>query len=158
MADLQLQVPQDLEDGLDQPLMLRRRLGLGQEHEIDVAERRHLAAAGAAEADDGHRRDVRVAGDEIVSETDDLVVEVGRCAGGGASGVGLKVEATSDLCPALLQGGAQQFGRETVAVAAGRDRREAVRDRPPIDDRALVLDAVEERSAHPCLALHMAII
>ena len=92
-------------------------------------------AAGAAEPDDRHRRDVRVAGDKIVGEADDLVVEVGRGAGGGAAGVGLKAQATGDLCPALLQGGAQQLRRETVAIAAGRNRRKA----SAIDRRSMIV-------------------
>ena len=51
MADLELQIPQQMEHRFGGALLLaRRRLGR-QEHEVEVAERRHLAAAGAAEAD-----------------------------------------------------------------------------------------------------------
>ena len=53
MADLELQVPQQVEDRFGD----RSSSGVGlagQEHQVDVAERRHLAAAGAAEPDHGH--------------------------------------------------------------------------------------------------------
>ena len=51
LADLQLQVPQQIEHRLDD-LLAPRRAAIGdQKHQVDVAERRHLAAPAAAEPD-----------------------------------------------------------------------------------------------------------
>src|SRR6188768_565523 len=56
MADLPAEVPQQIERRLDQcggALLL----GIGgEEHEIDVAERRHFASAGAAKPDESNGR------------------------------------------------------------------------------------------------------
>ena len=51
MADLELQVPQQVKHRLGSALLLRRRRLRGQEHEVEIAEGRHLAAAGPAEPD-----------------------------------------------------------------------------------------------------------
>ena len=59
MADLHPEVPQEVEHVLHHLQRLRRRLGGGQEQQVDVAERRQHAAAVAAGA--GHRQLLRLA-------------------------------------------------------------------------------------------------
>ena len=82
MADLELQVPQQMEDRFGRRFDVgARRLG-GQHHQVEVAVGRHLPAAGAAEADQrdlaADRRADHALGHIIVSEADDLVVEEGQ--------------------------------------------------------------------------------
>ena len=51
MADLELQVPQQVKHRLGGSLLLGRRRLRGQEHQVEVAERRHFAAPRPAEPD-----------------------------------------------------------------------------------------------------------
>ena len=51
LADLQLQIPQQIEQGLAHLLAPRRTAGGDEHHQVEVAERRHLAAPGAAKPD-----------------------------------------------------------------------------------------------------------
>jgi hypothetical protein len=52
VADLQLEVPQDVQHRLGGALLLGRDGFRRQEHEVEVTVRRHLAAPGAPEADE----------------------------------------------------------------------------------------------------------
>src|SRR3546814_4523781 len=80
MADLQPEVPQGIELRLEHLFGPARLLERGDEADVDVAVRRHLAAAVAADRD--HRdplarraiaRGIEVMGGEVVGEADDLV-------------------------------------------------------------------------------------
>ena len=73
MADLQLQIPQDVEQRLDDLFAPGDVAAGAEEHEVEVAERRHLPASGAAKANDGNS----LAGGRIgigVDPLDDQVV------------------------------------------------------------------------------------
>ncbi len=88
MADLELQVPQQVKHRLRRALLLGVGAFARQEHQVEVAEGRHLAAAGPAEPDerDPGRRLVQDAlGDEVVGEADELVVEEGGRLRGSAA-------------------------------------------------------------------------
>ena len=88
VADLQAQVPQQVEHVLDHALAPGRLLVGQQEQQIDVGERREQAAAVAAGGDDGHVLGVGGVGGAIdvrdrvvVDEADQLVLELGQALG-----------------------------------------------------------------------------
>ncbi len=147
MADLQLQVPQQVKHGFGRALLVRRRLAGGEDHEVEVAERRHLAAAGAAEADDrqGLRRRIALqgAGDEVVGNADDLVVEIRRRPRRRAAPVRIMIEPAGDLGAAAVERRAQQLQRPGVAIASLGQRGQSVGKRAAVDNRAAILDAFE---------------
>ena len=117
VADLQAQVPQQVEHELDDLLAARRLLVGQQEQQIDVGERRQLAAAVAADRDDAQllgRAGVGGGIDALVGEVEDhpdqLVHQEGgrgqhrrrRCAAG----------------PAPRSGGGSRPGRRPARRAA----------------------------------------
>ncbi len=102
MADLELQVPQQMEHRLDALLGPRRPPVERQEHQVDVAERRHFAAPGPAEADDGNLLFI-VAGDEVMREANQLVVQIGGRSRRGAAAVGVGAEPAGDLGAAFVE-------------------------------------------------------
>ena len=121
MADLQLQVPQQVEHRLDRLLDLGGRLGAGQEHQVEVAERRHLAAPGAAQPDD--RQLGRIgARHMLVSEPDELGVEISGGARGGAAALGRCAEPRGDLGAALLERLRERRCRHRRRASARRRR------------------------------------
>ena len=65
MADLQLQVPQYIEQRLDHLLAPWASRSGAEEHQVQVAVGRHLAAPGAAQPDDRHALARRGVGDRI---------------------------------------------------------------------------------------------
>ncbi len=126
MADLQLEVPEQMEDRRNRCLLACGRFGAGQEHQVEIAERSHFAAAGAAEADDCYGLGEGAGCHEIVGETHQLVVEVGRRSRRSSSAVGIGGEPTGHLRPPLVQRAAQQLRRKSVAVGPSRKRGERV--------------------------------
>ncbi len=131
MADLQAHVPQEVEHELDDLLAARRLLVGTQEQQIDVGERRQLAAAVAARRH--HAQPFGGAGigggiDALVGEVEDHPDElVHQEGGGGQHHVAVvaqrarRLEAPADLGAAAGQGAAQQrqHGRPW-RLAAGR--------------------------------------
>ena len=121
-----------------------RRLG-GQEHEVEVAERRHLAAAGAAEADQRDAPSIgcveHALGDEIVGEADELVVEEGGRLGRRPAAAGLVGQPPRDLRAARRRAPrAGSSATSAVSCLPPGKRGEPLGDRPPVDDRAAILD------------------
>ena len=122
MADLELQVPQQMEDRFGRSLDLgARRLG-GQHHQVEVAVGRHLPAAGAAETDQrdlaADRRADHALGHIIVSEADDLVVEEGSGLRGGAAAAGFFDQPPADLGAPGLERLAQDRGHLAALLLA----------------------------------------
>ena len=118
VADLQAEVPQQIEHELDDLLAPGRLLVGTQEQEIEVGKRRQLAAAVTAGRHNaqplggaGVGRGIGVAIGEVEQDTDDLVHQV---RGGGQHGRPVVaqragfLEAAADLGTALGQGVAQQ--------------------------------------------------
>src|SRR5205085_7467500 len=103
-----------------------RRSLAGEEHEVEVAEWRHLAAARAAERDnrDSTGRFIEdPTCDEIVCQPNELVVEEGRGLGRGAAIAGLVQEPPGDLRPAMFEGSAENrrgLGSELLATSKAR--------------------------------------
>jgi len=80
MADLELQIPQQVQGRFGGALLVGIRGFRGQEHEIEIAERRHLAAPRAAKADERNRLGSlsrQALADEVPGEADKLIVEEG---------------------------------------------------------------------------------
>ncbi|PPJ79022.1 hypothetical protein CV019_00770, partial [Staphylococcus haemolyticus] len=131
LADLQLGIPQGVERRFDDLLAPGRARGGGEEHEVDVAERRHLAAAVAAERDQadslGRRRvGVAVGGARVGEGAADQGGGEGRNEGGMIAPAGRvgghplgKVGAVGRE---LLAEG-QRFSHPARAISAGRARR-----------------------------------
>ena len=158
VADLQLQLPHQVEEGFDGLFLRRRCLCGGEEHEVEITEGRHLAAASSAQRNESHRLR-RIAGrDEIISEANQLIVEVGGRARRCSSAVGLQRQAQGDFRSALFQRPAKELRREALPVGSGGKRSERVGDTASVDDGARPVDGFEERSAHRSLALHIPII
>src|SRR5688572_27096101 len=67
----------------------------GQEHQVDVAERRHLPPSSATQSDQSDA--MRFGSRGIVGQSDDLVVEEGGRASGRASPPWLLGQSASDL-------------------------------------------------------------
>src|SRR6478735_1652302 len=146
MADLQLKVPQQVKNRLRKALLLRRRRLRRQEHEVEIAEGRHLAAAGAAEADErdaGRRLFQDALGAEVVSDADELVVEKGSRLSDSAAIAGLRDETPSNFLAAGRQGIAENIGGiGGQSLAAGKFSK-TFGQRPSIDDCALICDVVQ---------------
>ena len=108
MADLELQVPQQMEDRFGRALLLRRSASLAvrniRSRSLNGAisprpvPPRPTSAKLAAE-----RLVEHALGDEIVGEADDLVVEEGGGLGGGAAAARLVGQAPGDLGAAVLR-------------------------------------------------------
>src|SRR5215210_7410824 len=79
MPDLELEVPQPMEHGAGDSFLFGSWRFFGQEHQIEVAVRRHFPASGPAEPDnyDPGIGTWRGFGDVIEGEADELVVEEG---------------------------------------------------------------------------------
>ena len=98
MADLEAQIPQQIEHVLDHALAPRRLLVGQQEQQIDVGEGRQQAAAVAAGGDDGHALGVgRIGGaidvgDRVVVDQADQLVLERRQARGAAPPVAVGLE------------------------------------------------------------------
>ena len=115
-----------MENGLHR-LLAPRRFRRRQEHQVDVAERRHLAPAGSAQPDDRHGlgslRTCQCIGGEIICEPDDLVVKKSGRMGCRPATARLQCQPPGDLGAALLQRAAKDLRREAVAVGALREVR-----------------------------------
>ena len=138
MADLELQIPEQMKNRLGGALLFRgRRLG-GQEHEVEVAERRHFAAPGAAERDDREvsgrllEQPVR---DKIVRQPNELIVQESGRLRGGAAIARFSTQSSGDFGAAIFERAAQDrrgLGVERLASAQGG---EPVGQRAAVDDR-----------------------
>ena len=110
-----------------------------QDHEVEIAEGRHLAAPGAAQADQG---DASAGGwsecvTEIVSQADDLVVQEGGRPRGRAAVARLVGQPPRDFRAAAVKRLAEDFRRLRRASYPGQ-RCESVANRPAVDDRSAV--------------------
>ena len=123
MTDLELQFPQQVEHRLGRGLLLRRRSRCGQHHQVDVAVRRHLAAAGAAERDQRQRVGRRAPGGMFVGKADDLVVKEGSRVRRRPAVARISGKPPRDLLPAALEGVAEDCGGIGPA-GAGRAARQ----------------------------------
>ena len=150
MAELELQVPQQSEQPLGKRGFGAAGLGLGQDHEVDVAVRRHLAAPGAAKPDQSDALRT-IFGDMVERQANDLVVEIGDGFGGGTAGRGVRGKALGDFGAALVECIAQDAGWVTLSQR-GCDRA-AVDDRPALPDVVEAHDARRRRapSGHKAL-------
>ena len=130
----------------------RRRLG-GEEHEVEVAVRRHFAAPGPAQRNQREplveRRADHPLADEVIGKPNELVVKECRRLGGGSAAAGLLGEAPRDLVAPAAQRVAQERRGLAVELLTRTQRREPVGDRPAIDDRSAILDV---EKAHRSLA------
>ena len=115
MADLLLEVPQNVEQRLDDFFAARGRLARQQEQQIDVGAGREQASAIAADRHDGDAPGFRPGGVEeahghVVDGADDLVFEIAEPRGAGAAGAAV-LQRASRLGAALLQSRAKEFDR-----------------------------------------------
>jgi len=158
VADLQAEIPEDVEDGLDHLFDPWGRLHRGEEHDVDVGEGRHFGAPEAADGNEGEalgRRRI-VARVEMLDrgfrrEPQDLFHEEGL--GGGE----FEAPARSDRDPALHLGAAgleraAQHRRHVLAAPVGGAVGQRCFDfachQPPVDQRAAAVDMVIE-AVHP---------
>ena len=131
VADLELEIPQQVERWLRPRAPGRVRRRGGQEHQVEIAERRHFAAAGAAEADQREPRADRFIGqsigDEIIGQANDLVVEEGGRVRGRAAAPGSSREPPGNLGAAVRERVAQDVRDFAVAASCphGAPRRSA---------------------------------
>ena len=104
MADFKAEVPQEIEDCLDRLLAPRGLLERGEEGDVDVRMRRHLAAAVAADRHDrqplargavGDR--VEMLGDVVVDQPDELIDQKCLFLGAIAPGRGALAQPASDF-------------------------------------------------------------
>ncbi len=154
MPDLESQVPEHVEDRLDDLLGPGRALVGEQEQQVDVGERRQLAAAVAADRDQrqalalGRVRDReqrRLGG--VEEDADHLVHQVGGCRSAGRTAL-LGVEAPGDLGAALGQRLLQHLDdRRPVELAAVGQGVELGRQLPPVDDPARLDQALAAAKA-----------
>ena len=160
MADLELQVPQQMQDRLNDGFLSRRRLGRGEKHQVEIAVRRHLAAAGSAEPDDGHGFGRLVRGDKVVGQPDELVVQIGRCSRRRPSTIRIERQSPRNFGTALFERAPQDLRREPVPVLPLGQCGERVGNPAPIDDRAAVGHAFVKAAHHrfTCLAVGMGLI
>src|SRR5689334_14462906 len=129
MPNLELQVPQLVEHRLRGTLLLARRGFGGEKHEVEIAERRHLAASRPAKADDRQAFDRLLQnrlGDEVIGEPNELVVEERSGACRGTAIARLVGEAPRDLRAPILESVAKGGGRFATELLAGLERREPV--------------------------------
>ena len=149
MADLEAEVPEEIEDRLDHLLAPGGGLDRGEEGDVEVRMRRHLAAAIAAHGHDRQafaRRAVAgaidVTDDVIVDDADDLVDQEGLGLGNVVPGRGLVGKAAGDLGPARSQRRPQQLDHAGPCGAAAAMFLNGCADRvgqpAPIDDGTLV--------------------
>ena len=127
MADLQAEVPQQIEHVLDDALAPGGLLVGQQEQEIDVGAGREQAAAVAAVGDDGHALGggrvlgaVDVGDGEVVDEPDQLVLEGGQ-AFGASPAVAVPLELGAASAPRLMDELAQALdeGRAERGILPG---------------------------------------
>ena len=123
MANLQPEIPQEIQHGLDHLLAPRRVLAGGQEGDIDIGMRRHFAAAIAAHRHDGQSftrgaiaRWIDGRGDVIVDHAQQLVDEEGLPRGAIMPGGGVLAEAAADLFAAMLKCRAQQLDHARTGI------------------------------------------
>ena len=145
MADLEFEIPQEVEHRLSDLFLRRGRRGCGEEHEIEVAERRHLAAPGAAEPDQRQagRLIVYAARHMIEREANDLIVKKGVGLRRRPAAPGLFAQPASNFGAARFQRIAQD--RRGLALLPGPGQ--PVGHGAAIDDRAPMID-VEQRAGH----------
>ena len=145
VADLEAEIPEEVERRLDDLLGPRRRLERRYERQVDVGISRHLAAAIAAHRHQqqplarsriGVREQPRR--DVIVGEPNDLVGEIGVGRRRLAALPGPLLEARGDLRPARRERRLERLG----AVGAGGFP-QCVGEAAPVDDLALGRDGGE---------------
>ena len=128
MADLELQVPQQVQDRFGGLFLVCIRRLRRQEHQVEVAERRHFAAPGAAEADERHAAgrllDDPSAG-KIPCQANDLIVEERRCQRSGAAIARLDGQAAGHLLAAARQRVGEDAGSLTGDLPAAAQRGQA---------------------------------
>ena len=149
MADLQLQIPQSIECRLDQWPRRRGILGPHQEHQVDVAKRRHFAAPGPAQPDqcdsgndplrhsaaDPRRRRVERQPHQLVGQE-----SIRRRRHPPARWLGF--EAPRNLGATGGKGFGQ--GRASFVRRSG----DPIGDRPPVDNRPPLGDQLKPRDWH----------
>src|SRR5690349_3855484 len=151
VANLQLQIPQQVKHRLRCALLLARRGFRGEEHQIEVAERRHLAATGAAKSDDRQALDGLVENslrNEVVGEAHELIVKEGGGASRGAAVARLDGQPPRDLVAAMFESAAEDGRRFADDLFAGLQCRQPVGNPAAVDDRAPVVDI--EEAHQPC--------
>jgi hypothetical protein len=154
MADLQVQVPEDVEHGFDHALEPARHLVGREEQEVDVREGRHLAPAVAADGEDGdafalgrvrarveaRHRDVEHGAHDAVGQ--EGVGGVGLARGAGAGGEGLRDRGAAGVDGRLQ---ARDGGRPDRLVV-GRPGDVAKRCRPRPAARSKIASARQIRA------------
>ena len=131
----------------------RRRLEC-QQHQVEVAVGRHLAAAGAAEADGGQSAGIlsdHALADEVVGQPYELIVQEG----GGLRGRPTIARFLGQPSRYFRAAGGERFGEELAGLrgqAVALKRVQAACHQAPIDDRALLVWAMtldgHEPSSH----------
>ncbi len=121
VADLQPQIPQNVEDVLDDALAPRRLLVGQQEQEVDVGARRHQPAPVAAGGDDGEALGVGgvvaavdVGARVVEDQRDQRVLEIGEALGAPAP-----LPVAQQLCPRRVMRAVQQAAQTLDDRRAG---------------------------------------
>jgi len=161
MADLQPKIPQRIELRLDHLLGPARLLERGQEADVDVAERRHVAAAIAADRDQRQplarrrvARRIEVVDREIVAQADDLVGQKGGRMRRHPPCRRMEQQPAADLRAPRVERLPKQRDHRAAALPGiarlGRQRIEPPRQRAPVDNRAAVVE-MGEQVGHRCM-------
>src|SRR6185437_11059517 len=148
LADLEAEIPQHVEHVLDDLLGVRRQLVRQQEEQVDIRARRQLAAAVAADGDDGEAlarrrvgQGIGMAHREIVQRPDQLIHQEAMLAHGLRRGAPRR-EAAADL---RRPGGESRLqpldDRRAPAIGGGAGGRgktgQRLAERAAVDDVAL---------------------
>ena len=160
LPDLQPEVPEDVEHRFDDLLAPRRLLPWGQEGDVDVRKRRHLAAPVAA---DRHQRqpfrrrrvDRRIhrGGHEIIGEAQQLIGQERIFGGMFAAPARVRGDAALDLGAGILERLAEDGYRPFAALARvgamGSHLAQRIGDGAPVENGAAVGNGVEA-GGHGC--------
>ena len=145
--ELQAEVPEQVEDGLDGLPRPAPGLVRSDEGDVDVGMKRHLAPAVAADRQEqqpvGAARRRKFADLMVEGEANDLVGQEGVGGGGLAARIGPGVETARDLGP---PGGQRLLEHRRRRV---RGRSERVGEGAPVDDRPFVGDGGEAGRHQP---------
>ncbi len=147
MADLEFQVPEEMQDCFGRAFDIGSRRLRREEHQVEVAEGRHFAATGAAEADErqfaAKRLFEQALDHEIVSKPHELVVEEGRRLRRCAAVPGRFGQSPGDFGTAVVERAAKDrrsLGGEFLALAQSAD---PAGEAAAVDDRPAVFDIEE---------------
>ena len=155
MPDLQPEVPQRVELRLDHLFGPARLFERGEEADVDVAVRRHFAAAVAADRDQRDAltrraiaRGIEMSDGEIVAEADELVDQEGSGLRGDEPRRRKGEQASRDFGAPIVERRLEQVDHRAAALAGvagfGRDSLKPLGEGAAVDDRAAVVELGEQ--------------